>query len=95
MSWKQIPDAGTATLTGTWLVITPGGGADGGTAVADALARHGAAVLTAELADPSAESVRELVAAHEPSGIVSLLPTDERPDAAHPAVTAGLAAPSR
>ncbi|MFD1503328.1 type I polyketide synthase, partial [Streptosporangium lutulentum] len=91
VSWKQIPDAGTATLTGTWLVITPGGGADGGTAVADALARHGAAVLTAELADPSAESVRELVAAHEPSGIVSLLPTDERPDAAHPAVTAGLA----
>ncbi|QFY07528.1 SDR family NAD(P)-dependent oxidoreductase [Nonomuraea phyllanthi] len=109
VSWRPTPDTGPDTLTGTWLVLTPGsdvpeagGRVPGGgaaafgdvgrdaRAVADALARHGAVVITAALAEPTAEGVRELVAGHDLAGVVSLLPLDERPHPVHESLTRGL-----
>ncbi|HEX6353258.1 SDR family NAD(P)-dependent oxidoreductase [Actinophytocola sp.] len=84
IAWWPVPPDGSARLAGSWLVVTgtPDRWSD---AVADALRRAGAGarvVAPGELAALAAEPV--------PAGVVSLLGMDERTQAGHDAVTAGL-----
>ena len=102
ISWVPVPDAGTARLTGKWLLVTPADGQDAG--VAEALSRHGAEVVRLIGSADRGVLAAELSAATGPmSGVVSLLALDEgdRP-ASGPAMTqtliqalgdAGIAAP--
>jgi hypothetical protein len=86
--WERRPGGTPPALTGTWLLVVPEPAVTGdtGTAVAEALAAHGATVVTT---DPAA------VAEHldgELAGVVSLLALDEAFLPGHPGVPAGAAA---
>ncbi|MEU6076605.1 type I polyketide synthase [Micromonospora sp. NPDC047074] len=86
--WERRPGGTPGTLTGTWLLVLPGPAVTGdtGAAVADALAAHGATVVTTGPDDLAGHLDGEL------AGVVSLLALDEAflPD--HPGVPAGTAA---
>ncbi|WP_240044874.1 type I polyketide synthase [Streptomyces alboflavus] len=87
ITWRPLGTATTPTLTGTWLLVGPPSDAEHPwrTAAADALRAHGADVLHV---DGSAESLSTLDVV--PSGVLSLLALDERPDPAAPTVPGGL-----
>ena len=100
VTWAQVPDPVTAALTGTWLLVIPAGVAEAGLAeaCAQALAMHGARVLTVETAP--GEAGRAALAGRSPrpwptrriwAGVVSLLALAGDPDPAYPAVPSGLA----
>ncbi|MFF3554924.1 type I polyketide synthase [Streptomyces tsukubensis] len=84
ITWQPSDSRHTApALSGTWLLV---GDDRDAPAIAEALTRHGADVLTATSAgdlDPSALA--------EATGIVSLLALDETPDAEFPWVPSGTA----
>ncbi|NUP39632.1 MAG: SDR family NAD(P)-dependent oxidoreductase, partial [Streptomyces sp.] len=100
VAWRPLRGVPTASLSGTWLVVTAEGIADG--EVTEALAGHGAevrrlaldescadrAVLAARLSDvisPSEDGSPGL------AGVVSLLAAAEEPHSDHPALATGLA----
>ncbi|MFC8130325.1 SDR family NAD(P)-dependent oxidoreductase [Streptomyces sp. NPDC057302] len=87
VTWNPLATATTPALTGTWLVIGSPSEAEHPwrTAAVDALRAHGADVLET---DGSADSLRALDGV--PSGVLSLLALDERPDPAAPTVPNGL-----
>ncbi|WP_307821812.1 type I polyketide synthase [Streptomyces coffeae] len=96
VTWRPLGAANAPTLTGTWLVVgsssepsEPSEASEAEhpwrAAAVDALRAHGADVLEV---DGSAESLR--AAGVAPSGVLSLLALDERPDPASPAVPRGL-----
>ncbi|QKG19184.1 Type I modular polyketide synthase [Actinomadura verrucosospora] len=97
ISWLPVPDPSARTLTGTWLVVTPGGVPEDGS-VREALDAHGARTVMVEAggeADrrPLAERLGRAVegAGGPVAGVVSLLALDEAPVPDFPVVTAGLA----
>ncbi|WP_218782121.1 type I polyketide synthase [Streptomyces sp. BR123] len=90
VSWKPLADAaaGGVRLSGAWLVVTPAGGADGVSAVAEALAGRGAEVRQV-VVEPGADrgAVAGLLAeAGSVAGVVSLLALDEAADVVATAV---------
>ncbi|MER8069899.1 type I polyketide synthase [Streptomyces sp. NPDC094034] len=87
VTWRPLGAADAPTLTGTWFVVaTPSEARHPWRAAAvDALRAHGADVLEI---DGSAQSLR--AAGVDPSGVLSLLALDERPDPASPLVPSGL-----
>ncbi|WP_234377240.1 type I polyketide synthase [Streptomyces sp. TP-A0356] len=103
VTWRPAPEAGSATLTGHWLMPVPVELADGAWAasIADALTAHGGhvtplpvdcaaagpATLAARLA-----ALRDTTDGPDLTGILSLLAADERPLPEHPSTPAGLAA---
>ncbi|GAB1818700.1 hypothetical protein HerbRD11066_18640 [Herbidospora sp. RD11066] len=68
--WTPLAPLAPATLTGTWLVVSPAGGAD---EIRHALSGHGADVLLIE-GEPDRETLRELLPDSPLAGVVSLLP---------------------
>ncbi|MFE6774575.1 type I polyketide synthase [Streptomyces sp. NPDC057702] len=87
VTWRPLDTPTTPTLTGTWLVVdaptdTPH---PWHAAAVDALRAHGAHV---QVSDGSPEALRALDPA--PSGVLSLLALDERPDPRAPVVPGGL-----
>ncbi|GGQ35911.1 hypothetical protein GCM10010266_69000 [Streptomyces griseomycini] len=89
ITWRPLGTATPPALHGTWLVVGSASQADHPwrAAAVDALRAHGADVLET---DGSAESLR--AAGVVPSGVLSLLALDERPDPAAPSVPQGLSA---
>ncbi|MEU0846173.1 type I polyketide synthase, partial [Streptomyces sp. NPDC005962] len=97
-TWQQLPDSTTAALSGTWLVVVPGGYEDHFTVqtVVQALQAHGATasvhVLPAE--DVRRDALTERLtrpAEDDPvSGVLSLLALDTAAHPEHSAVPAGL-----
>ncbi|MEW2527029.1 type I polyketide synthase [Streptomyces sp. NPDC047071] len=87
ITWRPLAAAPAPALTGTWLVVGSRAEAEHPwhTAAVEALRAHGADVLEA---DGSPESLRAVDAV--PSGVLSLLALDERPDPAAPVVPSGL-----
>ncbi|GGV69374.1 polyketide synthase [Streptomyces longisporoflavus] len=87
VTWNPLATATTPALSGTWLVIGSPSEAEHPwrSAAVDALRAHGADVLET---DGSADSLRALDVV--PSGVLSLLALDERPDPAAPTVPNGL-----
>ncbi|MEH1101800.1 SDR family NAD(P)-dependent oxidoreductase [Micromonospora sp. CPCC 205561] len=86
--WERRPGGTPGTLTGTWLLVLPdpASAGDAAAAVADALAAHGASVVTTD---------RDGLTDHlggEPAGVVSLLALDEAFLPGRPGVPAGAAA---
>ncbi|MGW1114967.1 type I polyketide synthase, partial [Streptomyces albidoflavus] len=94
-TWKPLGALPSATLDGTWLLVTAEGtDPEYAAAVAEQLTAHGARTvplaLTGADADRAAltERLRDLP---EPAAVVSLLADDESTGAAHPVLTTGLA----
>ncbi|WP_411292638.1 type I polyketide synthase, partial [Streptomyces sp. EAG2] len=94
-TWKPLGALPSATLDGTWLLVTAEGTApEYAAAVAEQLTAHGARTvplaLTGADADRAAltERLRDLP---EPAAVVSLLADDESTGTAHPVLTTGLA----
>ncbi|WP_421106324.1 type I polyketide synthase [Streptomyces sp. NEAU-S77] len=103
-TWKPLPPFQATPLTGTWLVATPAGHADHPWVAGPlrALAERGIRVHqitvdgTTDDRAAVAEHLRTALRHDEEQetrvdGVLSLLGLDERPHAAHPALTAGLA----
>ncbi|MBB4788195.1 SDR family NAD(P)-dependent oxidoreductase [Streptomyces rapamycinicus NRRL 5491] len=99
--WRPKSGTPAASLPGPWLLLAPSSrpGDPLVTASREALAAHGADVVLVELgADDAhratvAERLRAATAGHPLdtlSGVLSLLPLDERPYPAHPVATTGL-----
>ncbi|MGP3970996.1 acyltransferase domain-containing protein, partial [Streptomyces sp. 6N223] len=96
IGWRSVPDPGPAALAGPWLLVVPPEGAE---AWADACERALAAgggevrrLVTDGRADAAelAAELRALVdGGPSPAGVLSLLPLDERPHEAFPAVAGG------
>jgi acyl transferase domain-containing protein/acyl carrier protein len=97
VTWAPVAEAGSAVLSGTWLVVTSSGQARQD--VVAALSARGAEVVVVEVPAGSADRA-ELAglltqALPDPvtaAGVVSLLAVDEAPLPAHPVVSRGLAA---
>ncbi|GAA3031599.1 hypothetical protein GCM10020000_05690 [Streptomyces olivoverticillatus] len=95
VEWTRLRKPAVPALDGTWLLVTTDAtDAALADALADALSTHGAQTRRLVL-DPSCTD-RETLAARldgieDATGVLSLLPLDERPDAGHPALTTGLA----
>ncbi len=92
--WRPLTAPTVPVLTGTWLLVVPGAGADDELvrAVGDALSGHGAAVETVRIADEPDLAARLRTAADgkDFGGVLSLLALDERPHPAHPVLPTGL-----
>ena len=97
VTWVPVREPERVSLSGTWLLVAPGG--PDAQECARALAAHGAGVVLAE-AGPEhqdraamADLIRPALAGVSGiSGIVSLLALDETPVPAYPVVAAGTAA---
>ncbi|HEU4726518.1 MAG TPA: SDR family NAD(P)-dependent oxidoreductase, partial [Kofleriaceae bacterium] len=93
--WKSLRDDAAARLAGTWLVVTPPGGADElSRAVSDALADHGAtvvAIAAAERAQFAAALGRVVDDGAAVRGVVSLVAADEAALADHSQLPSGAA----
>ncbi|MFF2747081.1 type I polyketide synthase [Kitasatospora sp. NPDC058048] len=95
--WRRIARTEGAELSGTWLLVVPGGEDDGTAAFcARALGEHGARVVTVSPAadDPSGDGLGERIAeavAEGPAGVLSLLALDEETHPDHPVLSRGLA----
>ncbi|MFI8932616.1 type I polyketide synthase [Streptomyces sp. NPDC053474] len=87
ITWRPLAAATAPALTGTWLVVGSRAEAEHPwrTAAVEALRAHGADVLEV---DGSPDSLRAVDVV--PSGVLSLLALDERPDPAAPVVPSGL-----
>ncbi|MEV6319509.1 SDR family NAD(P)-dependent oxidoreductase, partial [Streptomyces sp. NPDC051776] len=105
LAWRPTPDAATATLSGTWLVVVPTSHADSELVQVclDGLATHGAEVapLFVDSADSDRERLTALLtetaqhtgaAGGQYSGVLSLLALDEHPHPEQPGLAAGLVA---
>ncbi|WP_335984486.1 SDR family NAD(P)-dependent oxidoreductase, partial [Streptomyces sp. CA2R106] len=98
-TWSPVTAAGSAWLTGRWLLVAPAGAAAELVEwTASALAARGAETVTVRVPAGTvprgtvAELVGRATAGTEPlSGVLSLLGLDEAPLPGQPAVTAGLA----
>ncbi|WP_070197054.1 type I polyketide synthase [Streptomyces oceani] len=96
--WRRQAQPDDVSLTGTWLMAVPRGHTDDSLvrAVSQALTDGGATVVELPLGDDAgrAECTEALTAACEqgpvPTGVVSLLPFEERPHATHGEVSIGL-----
>ncbi len=80
VSWAQVTDPGTATLSGTWALVVPEGAS--AQDLVQALGRHGAETVVVEVG--AAETDRaalagRLAALGEMTGVVSLLAAGEAP----------------
>ncbi|MES4909144.1 type I polyketide synthase [Streptomyces sp. NPDC000395] len=103
VAWRPLRGVPTASLSGTWLVVTAEGTSDAAAdAVTAALGEHGAAVRRLALDESCAD--RAVLAARldgvtSPpeegstglAGVVSLLATAEEPHSHHPELAVGLA----
>ncbi|AZS76236.1 polyketide synthase [Streptomyces lydicus] len=98
--WSPLAERTAAVLHGTWLLVAPAAEtADGRVAaVQDALIAHGARVRLVELTpedgsgrERTAGRLREALGGDDLTGVLSLLPLDERAHPSHPAVPVGLA----
>ncbi|MFD7501771.1 type I polyketide synthase, partial [Streptomyces sp. NPDC059850] len=95
-TWEQLPDAATAALSGTWLVVVSVGQEDHATVqtVVQALQAHGGTasiqVLPAERRGTLTERLTRLVEDAPVSGVLSLLALDTTAHPEHSAVPAGL-----
>ncbi len=92
VTWEQIPDTGSAVLSGTWLVVTPDEALAQDTV--QALNERGAETIVVETdeTDRAVLAGRLTGFADTPlAGVVSLLGTDETPQTGFPAVPAGVA----
>ncbi|MFG3158181.1 type I polyketide synthase, partial [Streptomyces sp. NPDC048219] len=97
-AWRRTNGTANPTVSGTWLLVTPGACADdplvAGTR--QALEEHGAEVVTLTLHGNDAdratltERLRAVTADHTPSGVLSLLALDETPYPDHPVAGTGL-----
>ncbi|MFJ2581034.1 type I polyketide synthase [Kitasatospora aureofaciens] len=101
VTWAPVTEQSSGVLSGSWLVVTPAGTADGDLAqqCAAALTARGAGAVfvevpagTVDRTDMAALLGEALQGAEAVSGVLSLLATDERRLPAHPAVPGGLAA---
>ncbi|MFI7072995.1 SDR family NAD(P)-dependent oxidoreductase, partial [Micromonospora sediminicola] len=95
IGWEPVRPAAAAGLTGRWLVATVGGGADGG--VPRTLTEAGATVDTLTIAagadrNDLAERLRRLGDDQGWTGVLCVLPRQDRPLPGAPAVPAGTAA---
>ncbi|WP_040025019.1 SDR family NAD(P)-dependent oxidoreductase, partial [Streptomyces sp. 150FB] len=97
VSWAPLTEpAAASALSGTWLVVAAEGDISV-PAVAEALRRNGADVAIASLPVERperwavAEAVRTVLPENGPTGVLSLLSTDDRPYSGHPALTSGFA----
>ncbi|WP_432004300.1 type I polyketide synthase, partial [Streptomyces sioyaensis] len=97
--WTPLAERTAAALHGTWLLVAPAAEpADGQVAaVQDALTAHGARVRLVDLAPEDGSSrerttgrLREALDDDVLTGVLSLLPLDERAHPDHPAVPLGL-----
>ncbi|MEW2619204.1 type I polyketide synthase [Streptomyces sp. NPDC048106] len=98
-TWRPVPSADKADLSGTWVVCGEAGRDDAwAEAVVDGLAGRGADVrhLSLTLASPDraalADQLRTTVTAAPVAGIVSLLSLDTDQDPGHRGITRGAAA---
>ncbi|WEV24714.1 SDR family NAD(P)-dependent oxidoreductase [Streptomyces sp. 71268] len=98
VTWKPVPDAVAATLSGTWLLAVPAGLADSEPTVAitQGLAKHGARVVPVPVeGDADRDGLAELLLGAlggEPdANVLSLLALDEEPMTGQPVVATGLA----
>ncbi|WP_242705309.1 type I polyketide synthase [Streptomyces griseocarneus] len=97
IDWQPLPAAPRPRLTGTWWLIEPPAGTHDPVveACAAAVTRHGATVVRVPAGpDPDTlrRALREAGASGTPTGMLSLLALDERPDPDHPHVPAGITA---
>ncbi|MCF3172494.1 SDR family NAD(P)-dependent oxidoreductase [Streptomyces sioyaensis] len=97
--WTPLAERTAAALHGTWLLVAPAAETANGqvAAVQDALTAHGARVRRVDLAPEDCSSrerttgrLREALADDDLTGVLSLLPLDERAHPDHPAVPLGL-----
>ncbi|MFJ2444538.1 SDR family NAD(P)-dependent oxidoreductase [Streptomyces sp. NPDC087658] len=105
VTWNALPEPAATSLTGTWLLLAPAGSGAAASLVrslADALAEHGADVVTADLGRPDFDQARCALAEQitgrldglspgRVHAVVSLLALAEGMDPHHPAVPHGLA----
>ncbi|MEZ0093492.1 SDR family NAD(P)-dependent oxidoreductase, partial [Streptacidiphilus sp. EB129] len=101
VSWQPLATRTTSTtpgLSGCWLLVADEYDQAMAPAVADAIRRAGAEAVTVRV-DPAradreavAAALRAASAGGDLAGIVSLVGTDDRPDAHRPGLTAGFAA---
>ncbi|MFH8520604.1 type I polyketide synthase [Streptomyces gelaticus] len=100
VTWQPVTDPATASLTGTWLVVTHAdlAGQEWQQAAPAALTAAGADVVTLELTgddcgpDLLAARITTALDGRTAAGVLTLLPLDERPHADHPVVPRGAAA---
>ncbi|NJP64727.1 type I polyketide synthase [Streptomyces spiramenti] len=98
-TWQPLPEPATPRLAGTWLVLTPAALAEEAWTLScvSALRDHGATAVpvvldTSDTArGPLAARLTDVLAGAVPTGVLSLLATDERPHPAGPAVPVGAA----
>ncbi|MEV7198125.1 type I polyketide synthase [Streptomyces sp. NPDC093510] len=101
-TWQPLPEPAAARLSGTWLVLTPATAAPPAVEAwtlgcVRALEEAGAATVTVVLDEtdiergPLAARLTDSLAGAEPTGVLSLLATDERPHPDRPAVPVGAA----
>ncbi|MEU8686625.1 type I polyketide synthase, partial [Streptomyces sp. NPDC048611] len=98
--WSPLAERTAAALHGTWLLVAPAAETadDRVAAVQEALTAHGARVRLVQLPaedgscrERTAGRLREALDGDDLTGVLSLLPLDERAHPAHPAVPVGLA----
>ncbi|MCZ1006295.1 type I polyketide synthase [Streptomyces lydicus] len=97
IDWQPLPAVPRPRLAGTWWLIVPLAGTHDPVveACAAAVTRHGATVLRVPAGpDPDTlrRALREAGDSGAPTGMLSLLALDERPDPDHPHVPAGITA---
>ncbi|MFK4067218.1 type I polyketide synthase [Streptomyces sp. NPDC029674] len=98
-TWQPLPEPAAARLSGTWLVLSPAplAGDPWALACVRALEDAGATAVTVVLDEPDAvrgplaARLADALAATEPTGVLSLLATDERPHSQRPSVPVGAA----
>ncbi|WP_374104554.1 type I polyketide synthase, partial [Streptomyces sp. HB132] len=106
IEWTPVPDAGSAPLTGTWLLVVPDGFEEDRRvfALAEGIERRGASAVPivlpsqASVEEPSertadlADHLRSVLGAHsDVSGVLSLTAWDERPHPTSSVVPRGYA----
>ncbi|WP_286247280.1 type I polyketide synthase [Streptomyces graminofaciens] len=105
VTWNALPEPGVASFGGTWLLLAPAGSEAAGSLVrslAEAMAEHGAEVVTVDLGHPDSDRARDALAEQitgrldglapgQVGGVVSLLALAEGTDPHHPTVSRGLA----
>jgi acyl transferase domain-containing protein/NADPH:quinone reductase-like Zn-dependent oxidoreductase/acyl carrier protein len=95
VTWFPVTDPGAGALSGTWLAVIPAGTAQElAVGCCQALAAHGAQVITLQTAAGQLDretTARIIAALPGLAGVVSLLALDDSPHPADPVLPAGLA----
>ncbi|MFG2638454.1 type I polyketide synthase, partial [Streptomyces sp. NPDC048362] len=92
--WQALPTTTAGPMTGTWLIVVAPGTTQHPlvTDCLQALGEHGADARVLEVTAPDRRRIAEQLAGLKPTGVLSLLALDERPQLPGSALPAGLTA---